>query len=116
VVMTPTGLKAEAQAGSAPVPMFPVGAVLKVRDSQACAVLFCLDSAPWHREGQMIFCLRRREFIAGLGGAAQKGLSARVTARGPNQIAEHRLLLAGPRSARVQPPLARRAGFGKARG
>ena len=41
------------------------------KDSQARAVISCLDSAPMgRREGQMIFCLRRREFIAALGGAA----------------------------------------------
>jgi hypothetical protein len=49
------------------------------KDSQARAVLSCLDSAPHGRqEGQVSICLRRREFIAGLGGAAAWPLVARV--------------------------------------
>jgi hypothetical protein len=41
------------------------------KDSQARAVLSCLDSAPYgRREGHMRALPRRREFIAGLGGVA----------------------------------------------
>src|SRR6516162_9151833 len=41
--------------------------------------MYCLDSAPHgRREGQMSICLRRREFIAGLGGAAAWPVLARA--------------------------------------
>src|SRR6516165_10764519 len=49
-----------------------------LKDSQASAVLSCPDSAPWRREGRMSICLRRRDFIAGLGGAAALPLAARA--------------------------------------
>src|SRR6516162_226767 len=41
-------------------------------------MLFCLDRAPLAQEGQMSICLRRREFVAGLGGAATWPLAARA--------------------------------------
>ena len=41
-------------------------------------MLSCLNRAPTHREGQVSICLRRRQFIAGLGGAAAWPLAGRA--------------------------------------
>src|SRR5262249_5673695 len=50
--------------------------------SQGPAVISCLDRTHGRREGQMSICLRRREFIAGLGGAAVWPLAAEAQQRG----------------------------------
>ena len=47
------------------------------------AVLSCLDSAPWRREGQMSICLRRREFVVAFGGGAAACAAAAAGHRVP---------------------------------
>src|SRR6516165_10191077 len=54
---------------------------LKNQDSNAWSVLFLPRWAPSYgpgMEGQMRVCLRRREFIAGLGGAVAWPIAARA--------------------------------------